>query len=298
MKKKWLKISIVSNSVLVDAIGDFLVGVTGAGIEMGVDDHLSAKKINAFIAEENLSKEKSTFLVEQLSGHLHELADIFKVEMPTFTVDSIEEEDWGNSWKQHFHPFEIVPGLTIAPTWEDYKPKKGTKVITMDPGMAFGTGHHATTRMSLQLLQEVIDAPMRPKVLDVGTGTGILGMASALFGAAKVVGIDNDPEAVGAALENINRNGMEHKMEVTLSPLSSLSEEFDVICANIIHDVLVNMSEDFERLLEKGGQLIISGILQGEQVENIIKCFSNNNFQLQEEKAEKEWAALLFTNNS
>ncbi len=294
-KKNWLKISITTDPALVEAIGDFLVGITGAGVEVGVDDHAATRTINAFLEKENLSEEKTRSLLQQLSDHLRELADIFQVQPPTFTTALVEEEDWGSSWKKHFHPFAIVPGLVIVPTWENYTAQEGEKVIVMDPGMAFGTGHHATTRMSLQFLKEVIGEKKGHKVLDVGTGTGILGMASVLFGAEKVLGIDNDPDAVDAALENVRMNRLDRKMEVAITPLSSLGEEFSVIIANIIHDVLLSMAEDLERLSAKGGQLILSGILQGEQAENIVTHFAKSGFQLEGQKEEGEWAALLFT---
>ncbi len=293
-KRNWLKISIVSDAVLVEAIGDFLVGVTGAAVEMGVDDHISARTINAFLEEDNSDIEKGGELFAQLEGHLRVLAEIFKVETPTIASEIIEEEDWSRSWKKHFHPFAIVPGLVIAPTWEDYQLRQDEKVITMDPGMAFGTGHHATTSMSLQLLKDEIDVDEKIKVLDVGTGTGILGMAAALFGAREVVGIDNDPEAVAAAINNVSLNGLKDKMGVSLIPLSSIEGEFTLLCANIVHDVLLDMVDDFYRLTATGGALIVSGILQGKQVESIVTSFSKKGYQLQKENYEKEWACLLF----
>ncbi len=294
-KKSWLKITITSDPALVEAASDFLIGVTGAGVEIGVDDHVYTKTINAFLEQENLDEEKTGVLLSQISAYLQELSDIFQVKMPTYTTAIIEEEDWGSTWKKHFKPFAIIPGLVIAPTWENYRAAKGEKVIVMDPGMAFGTGHHATTSMSLQFLHQVIDPKKGQRVLDVGTGTGILGMASVLEGAASVLGIDNDPDAVDAALENVKINDQEEKMEVAITSLSSLDEKYSLITANIIHDVLLSMADDFRRLTEKRGQLILSGILQGEQVANIITCFTDRGFQLSEKREEKEWAALLFT---
>ncbi len=121
----------------------------------------------------------------------------------------IDEEDWGKNWKDHFKPFTIVPGLVIAPTWEEYQPAAGEAVITMDPGMAFGTGHHATTSLSLELIRRTLVENGGQRLLDVGTGTGILGMAALLFGAKDVLGLDNDPEAVSAAEENVRRNSLQ-----------------------------------------------------------------------------------------
>ncbi len=297
MKRKWLHIVVTAEVVLVEAISDFLVGVIGAGVEVGVVDEIYSKTINAYLHKENHDEEEIAGISEQLSAYFSELAQIFTVKEPVFALSFFHDEDWGNNWKKHFKPFEIVPDLIIAPTWENYQSVQGQHVITMDPGMAFGTGHHATTRMSLQFLKEVLDDSHRSAVLDIGTGTGILGMASALFGAASVLGVDNDPEAVVASHDNVQRNNLERCMSVALSPLASLEEGFTLLVANIIHDVLIEMAEDIHRLTVPGGKLVLSGLLQGKQVENIVQKFTKLGYVLLEEKAEMEWAALLFEKN-
>ncbi len=293
-QKNWLQISITTDPSLVEAISDFLVGVTGAGVEIGVDDHLDKKSLNAYLEQENLDEETTRGLLDQLSSHLEELAEIFQVDVPTFSVTIIEEEDWGSKWKKHFKPFSIVPGVVIAPTWEEYSALEGEKVIVMDPGMAFGTGHHATTKLTLLLLQETLAECGGHKVLDVGTGTGILGMAAVLMGAGSVLGIDNDPEATTAAFENVRINSLAEQMEVAITPLSSLTDTYSVVMANIIHDVLLEMANDLTRLTSAEGYLLLSGILHGEQEQNIINCFTDRDFELKEQKREQEWAALLF----
>jgi ribosomal protein L11 methyltransferase len=131
-------------------------------------------------------------------------------------------------------------------------------------------------------------------VLDVGTGTGILGMAAALFGADRVVGIDNDPEATAAASENVLRNGLERKMSVASTPLAAVQGPFSIVVANIIHDVLLELSDDLDRLTAGGGKLIVSGLLTGEQTENIRKHFSARGLCPEKHLHKKEWSALLF----
>jgi ribosomal protein L11 methyltransferase len=164
----------------------------------------------------------------------------------------------------------------------------------MDPGMAFGTGHHATTSLSLDFIRETLSGKAGLRLLDVGTGTGILGMAAVLFGAEAVLGIDNDPEAVSAAEENVRRNSLQDHMQISLAPLSSLEEPYEVVVANIVHDVLISMSGDLARLTAAGGALILSGILTGEQVANIIRVFTSNGFQLSGQESRQEWSALRF----
>ena len=290
----WLKVIIHSDPVLVDALSDFLVGVTGAGVEIVVDDSLSSTKINAFLEKRNPDESKIRQTLEQISGYAGELAEIFQVPVPAIESSVIEEEDWGTTWKEHFKPFAIIPGLVIKPTWEEYRAGSDEKVIEMDPGMAFGTGHHATTTLSLELLRAVLQDTTAASVLDVGTGTGILGMAATLFGANRAEGIDNDPEAIAAASENVRRNGLGEKMTVALTPLSTLQGPFSIVVANIIHNVLLDLADDLDRLTAGGGKLILSGILTGEQTDIIIKHFSRKGLSLMTHLQKKEWSALLF----
>jgi ribosomal protein L11 methyltransferase len=289
----WLKISIMADPAIVDALSDYLIGVTGAAVEIGVDEHLLSTPIHAFLEQGNLNAIQTGQILTQLSGYAQELADIFQVPVPEITSSIILEEDWSNTWKKHFKPFAIIPGLVIKPTWEEYRAAKDEKVIELDPGMAFGTGHHATTTLCLELLHAVLAESNAAIVLDVGTGTGILGMAAALFGAGKVVGIDNDPVAIAAASENVSRNGLADKMSVVLTPLSILQQPFSLIVANILHDVLLEMADDFVRLLVDKGDLILSGILTGNQVDNIIYHFVDRGFSLISHQQKKEWSALL-----
>ena len=290
----WLKVTLVSDPVLVEALSDFLEGITGAGVEIVVDDSLLLTKINAFLEKRNPDESETGRILEQLTGYAREVAEIFGVPVPEIENTVIEEEDWGTTWKEHFKPFTIIPGLVIKPTWEDYSAVEDEKVIEMDPGMAFGTGHHATTTLSLELLQAVLPDMAAASVLDVGTGTGILGMAAALFGAERVVGIDNDPEATAAASENVMRNGLEEKMSIASTPLATMPGPFSIVVANIIHDVLLELSDDLDRLTARGGKLIVSGILTGEQTETISKHFSEKGLCLKKRLHKKEWSALLF----
>jgi ribosomal protein L11 methyltransferase len=289
-----LKITIKTDPLLVEPISDFLVGMIEAGVETGARDEPLFGTVNGYIQKANLDVDEVDDILAQVSSYLAELANIFNVAKPGLSSTMIDEEDWGKSWKEHFKPFAIVPGLVIAPTWEEYRPAAGEVVITMDPGMAFGTGHHATTSLSLDFIRETLSGKAGLRLLDVGTGTGILGMAAVLFGAEAVLGIDNDPEAVSAAEENVRRNSLQDHMQISLAPLSSLLEPYEVVVANIVHDVLISMSGDLTRLTAAGGELILSGILTGEQVANIIRVFTSNGFQLSGQESRQEWSALRF----
>ena len=294
---RWLKITIKTDPLLVESISDYLVGVIDAGVETGARDELLYGTVNGYIQQANLQADEVDTLLGQVSAYLDGLAEIFSVAKPDLSSTMIDEEDWGKSWKEHFRPFAIVPGLVIAPTWEEYQPAAGETVITMDPGMAFGTGHHATTSLSLELIQRALAENSGQRLLDVGTGTGILGMAAVLFGARDVLGLDNDPEAIAAAEENVRRNSLQDQMRISLAPLSSLEQPYGIVVANIVHDVLISMADDLTRLTARGGTLILSGILAGEQAAHIREVFTAKGLQLSGEKSCQEWAALSFDRN-
>ncbi|MBU1566886.1 MAG: 50S ribosomal protein L11 methyltransferase [Proteobacteria bacterium] len=291
---KWLKITIEADPLLVEPISDFLVGVIEAGVETGAPDEPNFGILTCYLQKANPDPEEVAEIVTRITSYLIELADIYNVPAPELVASLFDEEDWSSTWKEHFKPFAIVPGLVIAPTWEEYRPIPGEAVITMDPGMAFGTGHHATTSLSMELLRRTLTAGSVMRVLDVGTGTGILGMAAMLFGAASVLGIDNDPEAVAAADGNVRRNIFDDRMQVSLTPLGELSDQFQIVVANIVHDVLLDLAEDLTRLTAEDGVLILSGILVGEQVTRIKGFFGGKGFRVLDQEEREEWAALRF----
>ena len=295
----WVTASITLDPVLEESVVDFLVGAMGGGVEQSVDDAGRWSVLNVYFEEKDLDEEAKAALQKKVEAQLQELAAIFEVASPDVSWGYIQDQDWSSNWKVHFTPFSITEGLTIVPTWEQYQPAAGERVIIMDPGMAFGTGHHATTSMSLNCIRQVMEKSSSPvTLLDVGCGTGILGMGAALFGATEVLGIDNDPDAVQVAKENIGLNPGAAAMEVAQTPLQDIATPYDCIVANIIHDVLITMQADFYRLLRDDGDLILSGILHGEQEENIIRQFEKRGFTLHAREQEEEWAALHFKKQS
>ncbi len=303
--KEWLKIIIKAEPVLVDSISDFLIGIIGAGVETGAVDEDSYGTINGYVEQSDPDEDEITGIKERVGSYLTEIALLFEVATPEVTCKMIGDEDWGKSWKEHFKPFPIVPGLIISPSWEDYTPGPGELMIEMDPGMAFGTGHHATTSLALGCIKEaitsyeetrnVLENPEGVRGLDVGTGTGILGMAAVLFGADQVLGIDNDPDAVTAANETVMTNSLQKNMEVSITSLSSLKDSYQIVVANIVHDVLVERRTDLMAVTATGGVLILSGILEGEQAVNIVNTFTGNGFLLAKKEVKGEWVALMVT---
>ncbi|MDH4319410.1 MAG: 50S ribosomal protein L11 methyltransferase, partial [Desulfobulbaceae bacterium] len=171
----------------------------------------------------------------------------------------------------------------------------GEKIIEIDPGMAFGTGQHASTKMALDLIRQVFEEGLPvSRAADIGTGTGILAMGAALFGAGEVMATDNDPEATEAAAANVAANRLDGIITVSDRDLDELNPPFELICANIIHDVLVEMAPTFvNNLLAPTGRVVLAGILSGEQEKNIIKVYTALGLRLLRVQHQEEWAAML-----
>ncbi len=299
-KKRWLKLTIKTNPVLVESVEDFLLGFSGMGVESGAEGEKGFGTVVAYLETPDPDMDEVRILLERVSGYLPEIANVFDVSAPRISWTMIEEEDWGRNWKKHFKPFAILPGLVIAPSWEKYRPAAGEQVIEIDPGMAFGTGHHETTAIALKLVREGLKktAEKDPALLDVGTGTGILSMAAVLFGCEKVTGIDNDPKAVSVARKNFFANGMAEKIEISARTPAELNDTFHLVVANIVHDVLADLADDLVRLTVKGGHLVLSGLQVGRQLENICSIMETKGMSREQEMVDGEWGGLMLKNNS
>ena len=289
-----VRLSIESDVELVDTLSDFLIGVLGMVVEFQVDDESSVTIIHGFITMDGCTQGELGLLTEKTKQFAAEMAEIFGRIEPRVSAEIIPDQDWSKNWKEYFKPFELIPDLIIAPSWETYHPLPGQDVIVMDPGMAFGTGHHATTKLCLELIKSSSDIFNGKSILDVGTGTGILGMACAMWGAAEVSGIDNDREAVNVATENVSRNNLHKAVVITDSGFDSLERTFALVVANIIHDTLIELADELYRVVDNGGVLILSGLVYGEQTDNIVRCFTKRGLRVLEEKQEGEWGAVKF----
>ena len=290
------KVTIIAEVILTESISDYLIGVLNAAVEYSVDDDQSVHVIHAFIIADSWLDEERQSLEAAVKRFTDEMADIFQVEKPTIGSEIIADQDWSKNWKEYFKPFEILEGLVIAPSWQPYTPGENEKVIVMDPGMAFGTGHHATTRLCLEMIRSETASFQGGAVLDVGTGTGILGMAAALWGAVNVLGIDNDDEAVAAAQQNVCRNKLHEKMSIFNKSLAELEGKYPLVVANIIHDVLIALADDLKKVTGSDGILILSGLIYGDQTRSITERFQKSGFRLLREEQHGEWGAVKLKN--
>ena len=287
---------------MVDALADFLVELTGNGV--GVENlHLDTFSLDSL--EDTPTKTVKGYLplddsLEEMRIRVEQFLAQKGPEFPGFAytppvVSVIRNEDWANNWKVHFKPVRIGERLVIKPTWEEYQKVAGDLVIQIDPGMAFGTGAHPTTRMCLESLERICfnesGGKLPDPVLDVGTGSGVLSIAAALMGATRITAVDIDPEAVRVTRENLELNGVADVVAASTTNLGDLPGEYGVVVANILAEELVRLADQLTAKVAPGGWLILSGILS-EKEEFVCAAFTT--LTRTENPKEAEWCCLTF----
>ena len=214
----------------------------------------------------------------------------------TLDVSGVQDEDWSENWKKYYKPFRIGTHLVVKPTWEAYAARGDDLVIELDPGMAFGTGTHETTNMCMQLLEKHLKPGMR--VMDVGTGSGILAIAAARLGAEDVLAIDIDPAAVKVARENIALNQVQARVRAVEGDLcKSEAMPCEMAVANIVADAICMLAGPLTRHLEKGGLLICSGIIR-EREADVQKAAREAGYAPVDRVEQGEWVALALANEA
>ncbi|WP_373046424.1 50S ribosomal protein L11 methyltransferase [Vulgatibacter sp.] len=203
-------------------------------------------------------------------------------------VSRLKDEDWAETWKLHFQPLHVAGKIWVLPPWE--KVPAGSLAVVIEPGMAFGTGGHATTSLCLEGLVEVLERRPGAAVLDVGCGSGILGIGAKLLGAGRVVMIDNDPVAVQVAKENAAKNGVP-EIETSGTGIEAVAERFPVVVANILAVTLIDLVRPIVATVEAGGELLLSGILVG-QADDVIAAYEKNGMRLRDRRTRGDWALV------
>jgi ribosomal protein L11 methyltransferase len=293
-RRLWRRVSVELPADLAEAAADLLAEISGSGVEVvhvpPAFEGGARERVIGYLAEDGQVDGEEARLRRELEAIRARSGNLGAVAVRS---DSLLEEDWGAGWKKHFRPFRAAPRLVIKPTWEPCEPEAGEAVIEMDPGMAFGTGLHASTRLALGFMEEVCAGAPPSRALDIGTGTGILAMAAALWGAAEVVAIDNDPDAVAAARRNVALNAVADKVSVGGQELAAIGGAFDLIAANITADVLHTLAPMIAERLAPGAPLVLAGLLAGEQAREVRTAYEGFGLMGALERVEGEWAALL-----
>jgi len=300
---RWKSLTVETRREAIDAVTQFFLAHGSLG--MAYDEHLfgpdgdpadplpppaKVTKLTAYFPwESSLHDLKQSFL-----DFLPVLDDSFGSGTGSFvSAAEITDFGWAEKWKEHFKPRKLGRSLVVRPSWEPYEAAPGEVVLTIDPGQAFGTGTHETTQMCLRIIEDSFDAvPPPASALDIGTGTGILGIAAARLGASRVVGVDTDPKAVEVATENARTNGVSDRFSATFAPLSSIEGTFDLILGNIIAEILIDMKKEIVDRCKDGGLLVLSGILT-EKSSWVEEEFRAEGVRLLRRETDGQWAALL-----
>lgn len=207
----------------------------------------------------------------------------------TLNTEGVEQEDWQNAWKQYYHAMDIGQRLAIVPGWEEYDTDR--TVITMDPGMAFGTGTHETTSLCLETLDELVQGGER--MLDIGTGSGILAIAALKLGAKEAEGVDIDPMCVRTAGENAQRNGVAEKLTVLVGDLSDkASGVYDIITANIVAAAILSLAPAVPALMAPGAKFIASGIID-ERRDEVLDGLKTAGLRPVQVKEKRGWVCII-----
>lgn len=279
---------MVDNGLMIEDYSDvdvILDGVYGDLIDKALlEADRTHAKISVFIPELRSPAESEMFIKQRLDdiGIEYELSH-----------SGIKEEDWADSWKQYYKPIKTGKRLVIVPVWETYEKEEGETIVLMDPGMAFGTGTHETTRLCSGFVEEHTTDGC--SVLDVGCGSGILAIAAAKLGAGKCFACDIDPVAVRVAKENTVLNDTPN-VQCEVSDLLKQAEKveggYDVVVANIVADVVMRLAPDVGEFLAPDGVFIVSGIIE-ERANEVIEALDKEGYKVSEERYENGWYAAV-----
>lgn len=242
--------------------------------------------IHIYISEEDNAAEAAGYLCELLS------ADKVYYEIEKFDVN---DSDWADGWKKFFKCTEVGEKILIRPSWEDYDKNTDRIVLSIDPGAAFGTGTHATTSLCLELLEGYVTDKSR--VLDIGSGSGILSIGAILLGAEHADGVDIDAAAVKVANENAEINGVSDKTNYIVGDLAEkISGKYNIVCANIVADVIIRLLENVDNYMEKDAVLITSGIIDSRE-KDVTTAFQKFGFSIEKRLTRDNWCAFVCKKN-
>lgn len=260
-----------------------------------VDDGLAASVLTArpAVVRGYVSASAGIAAVERAKRDLGHLQAFGLRPIAELETRLVQEEDWADAWKTHFPVLRVGRRLVIRPTWRQHEAADGDVVLALDPGMAFGTGLHPTTRLCLAALEELADAGhlRGARVLDVGSGSGILALAAGLLGAESVVAVDTDAIAVESTRANAALNGLDAIIQARRGTVPVDDPPFDIVLANLIASVLVDLAPALRQSVVAGGRVLASGVFI-DRFEEVISAFAEASLSLQAHLKEADWVAL------
>lgn len=309
MQGTWIEVRVITKSEALEPVSGIFYGLDCKGVaiedpndilereqgpltwdfaDINVLEHKGEYAVvKGYFSDEDNIEEVVTYVKEKVK----EIKDMgFDVGRGEVLVEKTHEEDWANNWKKYYKPSKVGEKIVVKPIWEDYEKKDDELVVELDPGMAFGTGDHETTRMCIQALEKYVEKDST--VFDVGTGSGILAIAAAKLGAKKAVGVDLDPVAVESAKENVSYNNLDN-IEVLYGNLVEVIEgKADIVVANIIAEIICILIDDVKRVLKQGGMFITSGIIH-ERVKMVTDKLEESGFEVIKVNKDGEWNCII-----
>ncbi len=309
MQGTWIEIRVITKSEALEPISGIFYGLDCKGVAIeDPNDILETKEgpltwdfadinvlehkgkcavVKAYFSEEDEIEKIIAYVKEKVE----EVRDLgIDVGEGRVENEKIFEEDWANNWKKYYKPTLLGERIVVKPTWEEYIAKENELVIELDPGMAFGTGTHETTRMCVQALERYVN--LDSTVFDVGCGTGILAIAAAKLEAKMAIGVDLDPVAVEVAKENVAHNKLENIEVLYGNLVEVISEKADIVVANILAEIVCILTDDVKRVLKDGGYFISSGIIH-DRVEMVVNKLEESGFEVLEKNKDGEWNCIV-----
>lgn len=309
MDGTWIEVRVITKSEALEPVSGIFYSLDCKGVAIEDPEDILGREqgpltwdfadINVLEHKGKVAVVKAYFAeednIEEILGYVNEKL----VELKEMGIDLGEakvehekmyEEDWANTWKQYYKPSKIGEKIVVKPIWEEYEQKEGELVVNLDPGMAFGTGTHETTRMCIQALEKYVKE--ESTVFDVGCGSGILAIAAAKLGAKLAVGVDLDPVAVESSIENVGYNNLNNIEILHGNLVEVIDGKADIIVANILAEIICILTDDVKRVMKDGGVFITSGIIH-DRVDMVCEKLEATGFEVIEKNRDGEWNCIV-----
>ncbi|NIP39641.1 MAG: 50S ribosomal protein L11 methyltransferase [Candidatus Dadabacteria bacterium] len=282
------KLSFEFDKRNAELISDFLSGVGAIGVAEDFIDETKSE-INSYYPNFTNMNE----VIYKIKNYVSVLeAEYGKLHLGQFEVEEIDETKW-QVWRDILKAVRVTDCIVIRPPWEGYSAKDNEIVIEINPSMAFGTGHHESTRLCLEAAEKIIANEKTNSVLDVGCGSGILSIACYKLGVEKIVAFDVDPVSIDETLQNMERNGLSGKFETKCCEIKDIDGRFDLILANVYAEPLIGMSKEMKSRLNKDGRIVLSGF-QDFRLKEITQAYEESGFRLEDILQDDEWVCTVF----
>lgn len=309
MDGTWIEVRVITKSEALEPVSGIFYSLDCKGVAIEDPEDILGREqgpltwdfadINVLEHKGKVAVVKAYFSeednIEEILGYVNEKL----VELKEMGIDLGEakvehekmyEEDWANTWKQYYKPSKVGEKIVVKPIWEEYEEKEGELVVNLDPGMAFGTGTHETTRMCIQALEKYVKE--ESTVFDVGCGSGILAIAAAKLGAKLAVGVDLDPVAVESSIENVGYNNLNNIEILHGNLVEVIDGKADIVVANILAEIICILTDDVKRVMKDGGVFITSGIIH-DRVDMVCEKLEATGFEVIEKNRDGEWNCIV-----